>query len=86
MFSGELRELILQVLTSWQVLAATVVVFFYFFLVNYVARFRRSRFTVFSSKPAKKKKEKQTASVSEDEDAGIAEETSNDELGLEESE
>jgi hypothetical protein len=81
MFSGELRELLLQVLTSWQVIAVTAAVFFYFFLVNSAARLHRSRAISFSSKPKKKKKEKEKAAP----EAGATEEAVNDELGLEES-
>jgi hypothetical protein len=84
MFSSELWGLILQVLTSWQVIAVTVAVFFYFFLVNYTARLHHTRSISFSSKPKKKKKEKEKA-VSEQKEAEITEEDVNDELGLEES-
>jgi hypothetical protein len=37
-----LRELVLQVLASWQVLAATVAVILYIFLIGYVTKTRRS--------------------------------------------
>ena len=40
MFTGDVRSMLVQVLTSWQVLAATVVLIFYIFLVNYVANLR----------------------------------------------
>ncbi|MCL2231646.1 MAG: hypothetical protein FWB99_01040 [Treponema sp.] len=40
MFSGEIRQLLVQVITSWQVLAATVVLVIYASLVSYVARMR----------------------------------------------
>ena len=43
MFSAEFRSLILQVLTSWQVIAVTVVVIFYIFIVRYVARLYNKR-------------------------------------------
>ena len=40
----ELRELLVQVIISWQVLAVTVVVVLYLFLVSYVsALYRRPR-------------------------------------------
>ena len=84
MFSRELRGLILQVLTSWQVIAVTVAVFFYFFLVNYTARLHRVRSVSLPSKPKRKKKEKEKT-ASEDEGAELSEEAVNDELGLEES-
>ena len=38
MFSDEIRKLLFQVITSWQVLTVTVVLVLYVFLVNYVAR------------------------------------------------
>ena len=38
MFSDELKKLLVQVITSWQVLAVTVVLVIYVFLINYVAR------------------------------------------------
>jgi hypothetical protein len=38
MFNAELRTLLVQVITSWQVLAVTVVIIIYFSLVSYVAR------------------------------------------------
>lgn len=45
MFNGEIRSLLVQVISSWQVLAVTVVLVIYFSLVNYVARvyYRRPR-------------------------------------------
>lgn len=43
MFSEEMRKLLIQVVCSWQVLAVTVVLILYVFLVNFVARvYRRS--------------------------------------------
>jgi len=43
MFTEEVRMMLIQVISSWQVLAATVVLVLYVFLVNYVARiYRRS--------------------------------------------
>lgn len=80
-----MRELLLRVLTSWQVIAVTVAVFFYFFLVSSAARTRRSRAASFSSKPKKKKKDRAKA-VSEDGEAETMEETEeavNEELGIE---
>ena len=38
MINGELRELILQVIKSWQVIVVTVAVLLYILLVNYVSR------------------------------------------------
>ena len=43
MFSSEIRNLLIQVITSWQVLAVTGVLVVYVFLVNYVAKLYRHR-------------------------------------------
>jgi len=40
MFSGEIRQILAQVITSWQVLAVTAVLVMYAFLVGYVAKIR----------------------------------------------
>jgi hypothetical protein len=75
LFSDELKSILIQVITSWQVLAATGVLILYVFLVRYVARlYRRNRPLSFSSP----KKEKTAG-----EEAGGVE-PSDDDLGLEE--
>ena len=38
MFSEEVKNLLVEVITSWQVLAVTVVLIIYVFIVNSVAR------------------------------------------------
>ena len=43
MFNSEIRKLILDVITSWQVLAVTGVLIVYVFIVNSVARLYRRR-------------------------------------------
>ena len=43
MFNAEIRDLLLQVITSWQVLAVTVVIVIYFSLVSYVAKIYHHR-------------------------------------------
>ena len=43
MFSGELRNLFFQVITSWQVIAVTVAIILYVALINYVSRARYRR-------------------------------------------
>jgi hypothetical protein len=74
LFSDELKSLLIEVITSWQVLAATGVIIVYIFLVRYVAKLhRRSR--LLSSSPGKEK-------ASGDEAGGV--EPSGDDLGLEE--
>ena len=57
MFSEELRKLLIQVISSWQVLVVTVVLVLYVFLVNYVARIyhRSSRsHRMFPARPVNK--------------------------------
>jgi hypothetical protein len=79
MFSQELRKLLIQVITSWQVLAATGVLILYVFLVNFVSRiYRRSR----SIPMPVTGKGKKAAASSEP----APEQTGDDELGLEENE
>jgi len=41
MFNEEVRMMLIQVISSWQVLVVTVVLVLYVFLVNYVARIYR---------------------------------------------
>jgi hypothetical protein len=43
MFTEEIRTMLAQVLTSWQVWAVTVVLILYISLVNYAARARRRK-------------------------------------------
>ena len=72
MFGAEVRDMLLQVMTSWQVLAVTIVIILYIFLVNYVAQ-------VYHHRPRKKKQPKKKVEKSEEEE--IIDD--NDELGLE---
>jgi len=60
MFSSEVRRMLLQVITSWQVIAVTIVLVIYLFIVNYVARLnkRNSRRSGISLVPKIKKTEK----------------------------
>jgi len=59
MFSDELRNLLIQVIKSWQVIAVTIVVVLYFSLVNYASRAHKKPAFVSKIKPKKKdKKEK----------------------------
>jgi len=81
MFSGNLTALLLQVIKSWQVIAISVALVLYMFLVNYVARTYRRPRSVSKSKPqkAKVKADKKTADKkTEDKPA----EDTNAELGL----
>ena len=43
MFSDEVKKMLVQVITSWQVLAVTGVLIVYIFIVNSVARLYRRR-------------------------------------------
>jgi flagellar biosynthesis/type III secretory pathway M-ring protein FliF/YscJ len=78
MFNQEMRELLLQVISAWQVWAVTAVVVIYFFIVSYVAKlYHRPRVSKSSAK--KTKAEKAAAEPAQTEGSG-----GNDELGLEE--
>jgi ABC-type Na+ efflux pump permease subunit len=56
---GEIKDMLIQVITTWQVIAASVVVILYFFLVSYVAKvYSHAR----SPGVAKKKKRKNAGS------------------------
>lgn len=80
MFSDELKSLLIQVITSWQVLVVTGVLVVYVFLVRYVAKlYRRSR--PFSYAPGNEKaagKKAKGVEPSADDDLGL-EETSGEE-------
>ena len=75
MFTGEVREMLVQVITSWQVLMMTVVLVIYMFLVSYVARIRDR-----PDRPSKSKRKRKAAKpkftsapeiVSGDDDLGL---------------
>lgn len=75
MFSEEVRRLLIQVITSWQVLAVTVILIIYFCIVSYVARvyYRRPRRPAAFSGGAEKSEDFVT---SESDDLGLEEQTS----------
>jgi len=76
MFNEEMRSLLAQVISSWQVLAVTVVLIFYVFLINFVARtHHRSRGI---SMPRIKRPKASKASAPSDPEAV----SDDDELGL----
>ena len=77
MFSEEVRSLLAQVLTSWQVLAVTVVIIIYIFLINYVARTHHR--SIGFSMPKIKRKKTPKAQVP----AGPEAAADDDDLGLE---
>jgi len=56
MFSDELRNLLFQVIKSWQVIAVTIAVVLYISLVNYAARAHHKPVSVSKLKPKKKEK------------------------------
>jgi hypothetical protein len=57
MFSPELKELLIQVIRSWQVIAVSVALVLYIYLVKYVSRtYHRPRMS--KSKPRRAKKTK----------------------------
>ena len=44
MFTDEIRKLLVEVITSWQVIAVTVILILYVFLINYVGRTHHRRY------------------------------------------
>ena len=75
MSAGEMLSFLIRVITSWQVIAVTVVLVLYFFLISYVARLHRPS-SGFSLKPRQKKEKAVKAaaevpSASDDEDLGL---------------
>jgi hypothetical protein len=77
MFKPEVWNVVIQVIASWQVIAVTVVLILYVFLVAYVARlYRHPRIRIGAGKSKKQKAESAEEPVSE--------EDVNSELGLEE--
>jgi hypothetical protein len=77
-FSGSFFELALQVIRSWQVIAVTVAIVIYIFLINYVASVYHKR----RPRPPKPNKvDVMAETASEGEEITVSD---NDELGLEE--
>ncbi|MCL2043290.1 MAG: hypothetical protein FWG89_04030 [Treponema sp.] len=81
MFSGTVKELFLYVITSWQVIAVTIAIIMYIFLVNYVGRTYRRPRSVSKSRPKKvkapkpeKASSKKGENVDPDNDLGLDEE------------
>jgi len=77
MFSNEVINLLVKVVSSWQVIVATVALLIYLKLVFYVSSARRARTFDLTAraKPAKAKKEKtaKAAAASSDDELGIEE-------------
>ncbi|MDR1308083.1 MAG: hypothetical protein LBK74_10985 [Treponema sp.] len=84
MFSKEMFRFLIQVITSWQIIVAALVLIIYFTLVSYVARLYHEPHSSFSfdSKPRKTKKAKKEKPSSEITEA--IEGSDSDDLGLEE--
>ena len=82
MFSNKLTELLIQVVKSWQVIAVTIALVMYMFLVNFVARTYHRPSYVSRSRPHKTKKKAAPAAKSSGKET--PKETTNDELGLSE--
>jgi hypothetical protein len=81
MFSKELVQILIKVVTSWQVIFITIALAIFFSIVSHVARLHhRSEFSFYS----KQKKEKKVKNVPPS--AAELESTDNDELDLEEQE
>ncbi|MCL2319051.1 MAG: hypothetical protein FWC45_03120 [Treponema sp.] len=79
MFSGEIKELLVQVITSWQVLAVTGVLIVYIFLVNFVAR-------VYHRRPRRAPLPKVKAETPDAQATSAVTPSDSDDLGLEEEE
>ena len=79
MFSDEIKKLLVQVITSWQVLVVTVVLILYVFVVNYVARLYHHR-PQRSGRPPQPK----AAPQAQETQASAVEPSDSDELDLEE--
>ena len=77
MFSQEIRKLLIQVISSWQVLAVTAILILYVFLVNSVARLYRHHDRSRMPLPSKKARSKEAQALT-------AEPSDSEELGLEE--
>jgi len=78
MFNSEVRALLIQVITSWQVLAVTGVLILYVFLVNSVARLYRRRLPPLIMPRIKKLKPEKTKESDEES------ESDSDDIALEE--
>ena len=73
MFSGDIRSLLIQVITSWQVLAVTIVLILYIFLVGYVANTNNRTRGRRASAPRKKAAKPAGPAVAPTEDLGLEE-------------
>jgi len=71
MFNAEVRDLLVQVVSSWQVIAVTIVLVIFISIVNHVAKLNRDssvrRLLMPKSKPGKKPKKEAPAHSDSDE-------------------
>ena len=82
MFQGGVVELLIQVVSSWQVIVVTLAFILFVFIVNYAARsYHRPRSI---KKPSFLKKKPKPAEGGADKKSPSSPKNSNDELGLEE--
>ena len=79
MLTKEMADFLFKVISSWQVIAVTVVLIIYFSLVFYVARLHHSSRPIGFSLTIKPKKKRKASKV-----AAEVPVTSDDDLGLEE--
>jgi hypothetical protein len=79
-FSGSFFDLALQVIRSWQVIAVTVAIVIYVFLINYVADIYHRR----RVRPPKPNKRDVMAEPEAEAGGDDSSSSDNDELGLEE--
>ena len=82
MFSSEVKELLVQVITSWQVIAVTVALVLYVRIVSYVAKEYHKPRTSLKSKIRRRRAQKAPPGPEEVVTAPGA--SVNDQLGLEE--
>jgi hypothetical protein len=83
MFTKEFLEVLSQIIKSWQVIAAAVVLLLYINIISYVSRgYHRPRKK--RGKIIKQKAEKAAPATSSGPEEGASGSSSNDELGLEE--
>jgi hypothetical protein len=84
MFSQEVVSLLINVVSSWQVIAVTIAIIIYISIISSVARmYYRPRFVSKSPAKRRKKKEKYPDTLSSAAKPGTGD-NSNEELGLEE--
>jgi len=82
-FSKEFFELLTEILKSWQVIAVTIVLVIYLYIVSYVARKHRRPMAIKKIKLPSRKKDKSIPAAAGPEETESSLD-SNDELGLEE--